>query len=50
MKVERITFNPVINEMIKSKKIQSKKLTVSFICGLFVGILISVIIGIIKGV
>lgn len=50
MKVERITFNPVINEMIKNKKIQYKKLTVSFICGLFVGILISVIIGIIKGV
>ncbi len=48
MKIGRITFNPVENEMIKREKIQFRKLTVSFVYGVFVGILISVIIGIIK--
>jgi hypothetical protein len=48
MKVKRITFNPIINEMIKRKNIQFRKLIVCFVCGLFLGVLISIIIGIIK--
>lgn len=51
MKENKITFNPILNEMVKSaqrrKSENGRYAFVGFILGMFVGIVLCVIIGVI---